>query len=65
MYHQAYTSQALRNTKLLAAYTMIDSRVPELGCALKRLAKVWCIRTYCSVDYVRRVRISPPVMRCM
>lgn len=32
--------QALRNTKLLAAYTRIDSRVPELGCALKHLAKV-------------------------
>ena len=33
--------QALRNTKLLAAYTKIDSRVPELGCALKHLAKVY------------------------
>jgi terminal uridylyltransferase len=30
---------ALRNTRLLAAYTKIDPRVPKLGCALKRLAK--------------------------
>ena len=37
--------QALRNTKLLATYAKIDARVPELGCALKHLAKV-CVHLH-------------------
>lgn len=52
------TTQALQNTRMLATYASIDSRVSQLGYAIKHLAKVsLCMRTctrmlttYVSID---------------